>query len=183
MRELALTYVAGFERFGREDIARAGGKNASLGEMTRRLSGAGIAVPPGFAVTANAYWKFVDCNELRGGMRAALGRLAAGKSTLEVTGACIRAALLRAEWPAEVSAEISQAYSMLSDSAGSKHGADVAVRSSATAEDLPEASFAGQQETYLSKRARRRGATRELQALLRLAVYRPGDFLPSGQRL
>ena len=152
MREINLEFATGFELIGRGDIARVGGKNASLGEMTRALRPVGIEVPPGFAVTANAYWRFVDANGLRAPMTEALRQLELGKATLAATGALIRDAISRADWPAEVSADIVHAYGLLSAAAGAREPADVAVRSSATAEDLPEASFAGQQESFLHVR-------------------------------
>ena len=148
MREISQSHVIGFELIGRGDIARVGGKNASLGEMTGGLTAAGIAVPPGFAVTASAYWEFVAANGLEAEMRAALRDFADETATLDATGARIRAAFLRGAWPAEVAAQISRAYRQLSDALHDTD-ADVAIRSSATAEDLPEASFAGQQETFL----------------------------------
>jgi pyruvate,water dikinase len=152
MREISLEFVVGFGRVGRGDLARVGGKNASLGEMTRVMRGAGIEVPPGFAVTADAYWRFIDANHLRREIDGALQEYMAGKTTLAATGERIRAAILRGDWPAEVAANICHAYGLLSSATGSGHVADVAVRSSATAEDLPEASFAGQQESFLHVR-------------------------------
>jgi pyruvate,water dikinase len=151
MREKTPEFTVGFDGIGRDDVARVGGKNASLGEMTRSLRGAGIAVPPGFAVTANAYWQFLDTNRLRGEIADALQEYAAGKSTLAAAGARIRAGILRADLPSEVVAGIGHAYGLLSQALGGEM-ADVAVRSSATAEDLPQASFAGQQETFLHVR-------------------------------
>ena len=151
MRGIDLEFAKGFERFGRDAIAQVGGKNASLGEMTRILRSAGIDVPPGFAVTANAYWRFIDANGLRDEIRAALGEYLARKASLAATGARIRAAMLRGDWPPEVAADICRAYGLLSAAAGAP--ADVAVRSSATAEDLPDASFAGQQESFLHVRS------------------------------
>lgn len=147
-------FVVGFEDVGRADVARVGGKNASLGEMTRSLRGAGIAVPSGFAATSDGYWKFVDANGLREPMRDALQKLGDGRWTLAEAGTFIRTAFLRGEWPAELSAAILDAYSRLA-TAEDREPADVAVRSSATAEDLPEASFAGQQESFLHVRGER----------------------------
>jgi pyruvate,water dikinase len=152
MREIDLEFAKGFEFIGRGDIARVGGKNASLGEMTRALRPVGIEVPPGFAVTSNAYWRFVDVNHLRTVMTEALLQLTLGKATLAATGALIRDAFLRADWPPDISADIVRAYELLSAATDGKEPADVAVRSSATAEDLPEASFAGQQESFLHVR-------------------------------
>jgi pyruvate,water dikinase len=140
-----------FEKVGRGDVARVGGKNASLGEMVANLAAKGVRVPPGFATTADAYWRFIDANGLKEKIAAALADLAAGKATLAETGSAIRALFVKSEWPAETAKAIREAYKELCERAG-KTDADVAVRSSATAEDLPDASFAGQQETYLNIR-------------------------------
>jgi pyruvate,water dikinase len=117
--------------------------------MIRELGGAGIDVPPGFAVTAEGYWTFVDANQLREVLRDACAQLAAGQCTLAAAGTRIREAFLRGAWPADLAAGICQAYARLADPALPGEPADVAVRSSATAEDLPDASFAGQQESFL----------------------------------
>ncbi|OFX06625.1 MAG: phosphoenolpyruvate synthase [Alphaproteobacteria bacterium RIFCSPHIGHO2_12_FULL_66_14] len=143
--------IVWFEELDRTDVARVGGKNASLGEMVRHLGARGVAVPPGFATTADAYWRFVDANGLRNTIAAALGELAAGKATLAETGQSLRRAFLRGDWPAEMTEAIAHAYRGLCERIG-RADADVAVRSSATAEDLPDASFAGQQETFLNIR-------------------------------
>ena len=141
--------IVWFENVGRGDVARVGGKNASLGEMVQMLSTAGIRVPPGFATTADTYWKFVDENVLRSRASDFLRALADGTLSLAETGHAIRSAFLRGEWPADTAAAIVKAYRDLCTRVG-KQELDVAVRSSATAEDLPEASFAGQQETFLN---------------------------------
>ena len=143
--------VLWFEDVGRGDVARVGGKNASLGEMVRTLSKDGIKVPGGFATTADAYWRFVDENVLRSRISSFLADYKAGKMTLAEAGHAIRTVFLRGEWPADTAATITAAYRELCKRAG-KIQMDVAVRSSATAEDLPEASFAGQQETFLNIR-------------------------------
>ena len=138
-----------FEATGRGDVARVGGKNASLGKMVRALAPAGVAVPPGFATTADAYRRFVTANGLHAVLRDTLDARAAGKITLAEAGSTIRAAFVRGDWPPETAAAIGEAYSELSRRS-SIEDVDVAVRSSATAEDLPDASFAGQQETFLN---------------------------------
>ncbi|MFZ5789291.1 MAG: phosphoenolpyruvate synthase [Pseudomonadota bacterium] len=143
--------VIWFEDLRRADVARVGGKNASLGEMVRNLAAAGVGVPPGFATTADAYWRFVEANRLKQTIASALGDLQAGKATLAETGQAIRRAFLRSDWPSEIVDPIRSAYRDLCRRVG-KADADVAVRSSATAEDLPSASFAGQHETYLNIR-------------------------------
>ena len=143
--------VIWFEKLGRGDVAKVGGKNASLGEMVQTLSPKGIRVPPGFATTAGAYWDYVEANDLGGEIGALLAQLAEGRATLAETGREIRALILRGEWPEDAAAAIAQAYRELCERTG-KADVDVAVRSSATAEDLPDASFAGQQETFLNIR-------------------------------
>ncbi len=143
--------VLWFEDLARGDVARVGGKNSSLGEMVRNLGSKGVSVPPGFATTADAYWRFIDENGLRETIAVALAHLASGKSTLAEAGQAIRRQIVWGDWPAEIAADIKAAYRELCKRAG-KANVDVAVRSSATAEDLPDASFAGQQETFLNIR-------------------------------
>lgn len=138
-----------FEDLGRGDVAIVGGKNASLGEMVATLSGAGIRVPPGFATTADAYRDFLRANDLGPVIDAAMADLAAGRADLRRTGAFVRAAIAGGVWPPEAEAAIRGAYRDLGARLGKTDPA-VAVRSSATAEDLPDASFAGQQETFLN---------------------------------
>lgn len=127
--------VVWFEELGRDDVARVGGKNASLGEMVRHLGERGVRVPPGFATTAEAYWAFVEANRLQEKLTEALGDLASGRAPLAEVGQTIRRAFLRGEWPDELAADIVASYRELCRRAG-KDDADVAVRSSATAEDL-----------------------------------------------
>ncbi len=141
--------IAWFETLGRHDVPRVGGKNASLGEMVQTLSSKGINVPPGFATTAEAYWNYVEANKLEDRMTGLLADWEASKSTLAETGQAIRAIFLRGDWPTDTEKAIIEAYRELSRRAGVTE-AEVAVRSSATAEDLPDASFAGQQETFLN---------------------------------
>jgi pyruvate,water dikinase len=140
-----------FEQLGRGDVARVGGKNASLGEMVRNLGQRGVKVPPGFATTADAYWGFIDANGLRETIATALADLAGRRTSLAEAGRKIREAVVRGVWPEEIAGSITAAYRDLCSRLG-RDEADVAVRSSATAEDLPDASFAGQQETYLNIR-------------------------------
>ncbi len=140
-----------FENLRRTDVALVGGKNASLGEMVRTLGEKGIKVPPGFATTSDAYWTFIDANGLRAAISELVGDWESGHATLAETGTAIRALILKGRFPADIAQQISEAYRELSRRAG-KTEVDVAVRSSATAEDLPDASFAGQQETYLNIR-------------------------------
>ncbi len=143
--------VLWFENVGRGDVAKVGGKNASLGEMVANLGGKGVKVPPGFATTADAYWGYVEANNLKQKITDALAKLAAGKTTLAETGSVIRTMFVQGEWPKQTADAIRSHYAELCKRAGKKD-VDVAVRSSATAEDLPDASFAGQQETYLNIR-------------------------------
>ncbi len=146
-----ITHVIPFEELGRNDVSRVGGKNASLGEMVRALDSQGVKVPPGFATTADAYWGFVEANGLKATMASALADLKTGKEPLSEVGHTIRRAVLRGDWPAETANAITSAYRELCRRVG-RQNTDVAVRSSATAEDLPDASFAGQQETFLNIR-------------------------------
>jgi pyruvate, water dikinase len=133
----------------RADLARVGGKNASLGELIARLAPHGIKVPPGFATTAQAYRDFIEANRLNDVIAAALADLEAGRRTPAETGALIRTAILRGAWPVDIERAVHAAYAELCRQTGNER-LSVAVRSSATAEDLPEASFAGQFETFLN---------------------------------
>ncbi|MDP3856135.1 MAG: phosphoenolpyruvate synthase [Stagnimonas sp.] len=142
-------WVLPFSAMRRTDVGRVGGKNASLGEMIGALASQGVRVPPGFATSADAYREFLRHNSLDRVMSTALAELRTGKATLAETGESIRRAFLRADWPPALAAAIDSAYQQLCASLKSADAA-VAVRSSATAEDLPEASFAGQQESYLN---------------------------------
>ena len=143
--------VVWFEKLGRGDVSLVGGKNASLGEMVRHLGERGVRVPAGFATTAQSYWQFVDANGLRETIADSLAALEAGHAPLAEVGATIRHEFLRGTWPQDIAEAIRAAYQELCRRTG-KADADVAVRSSATAEDLPDASFAGQQESYLNIR-------------------------------
>ena len=145
-----LEYVVSFEQLGVGDVERVGGKNASLGEMISNLAGAGVSVPGGFATTADAYREFLEQSGLNDRINAALDALDVDDvNALVRTGAQIREWIMDAEFPAALDGAIRQAFAELS--AGNDNLA-VAVRSSATAEDLPDASFAGQQETFLNIR-------------------------------
>jgi pyruvate, water dikinase len=142
-------YVRWFETLKNTDVPLVGGKNASLGEMVRNLKDHGIPVPQGFATTAAAYWEFLKANNLSSKIEALLKDWQRGAKSLEETGKAIRRLFLRSQYPQEIAAAISIAYHEL----GRRYNVndvDVAVRSSATAEDLPDASFAGQQESFLN---------------------------------
>lgn len=141
--------VLWFEQIGIDDVSSVGGKNASLGEMYCNLSARGIAVPNGFATTAAAYRLFMSETGLDQKIREILDDLdTANISNLQSHGREVRQAILATEIPEDLRDEILQAYRKLSENL--EGGLDVAVRSSATAEDLPDASFAGQQESYLN---------------------------------
>lgn len=142
-------YVVDFRALRMDDVERVGGKNASLGEMISQLSESGVRVPGGFATTAEAYRAFLAHNGLSAWINEKLASLDVDDvSELTKVGAEIRAAIIQTPFPAELQAEVSEAYRALEAESGGR--AVVAVRSSATAEDLPDASFAGQQETYLN---------------------------------
>ncbi|WP_373051377.1 phosphoenolpyruvate synthase, partial [Thalassovita aquimarina] len=138
-----------FENLRRGDVPVVGGKNASLGEMVQTLGAMGIRVPPGFATTANAFRRYIQANTLDALITDTLADYGDGKITLHKAGEMIRSAIVAGNWPEETETAIRQAYRSLSDRSGQRDIA-VAVRSSATAEDLPDASFAGQQETFLN---------------------------------
>lgn len=136
-----MNYIKWFKEISKEDIGIAGGKGANLGELTQ----AGIPVPPGFVVLSSAYYKFLEDNKLRPQIHRILSTCdVLDPAQLEPTARKIQKLMIAASVPAEVAREIFTSYAKL----GPKTA--VAVRSSATAEDLPEASFAGQQESYLN---------------------------------
>ena len=140
-------FIKKFSEIGIADVPAVGGKNASLGEMFTQLTPRGILVPDGFATTASAFWHFIDENNLREMLRQTLSGLDKDKfSNLKEVGKLAREVILEAKMPLDLSREILSAYHELSG----KEDNEVAVRSSATAEDLPEASFAGQHESYLN---------------------------------
>ncbi|MFF7340902.1 phosphoenolpyruvate synthase [Streptomyces sp. NPDC008163] len=143
-------WVVPFTELGRHDIGRVGGKNASLGELTNRLGAAGIRIPPGFATTAGAYRELLADGSLGTRTQAQIDRLHEG-ARLDEVGARIRALFLAEPLPPALRDAVLVAYRRLAQDTGVETPV-VAVRSSATAEDLPEASFAGQQETYLNVR-------------------------------
>jgi pyruvate, water dikinase len=144
-------YIYWFEDLSMADISVAGGKNASLGEMTQSLGSAGVPVPPGFATSANLYREFLTANQLDEPIAQTLTLLSDGDVTLQHAGSRIRKLIQEGEFTQPQRDAISEAYDLLGERVGDDH-CDVAVRSSATAEDLPEASFAGQQESYLNVR-------------------------------
>lgn len=142
-------YVIWFDQLGMGDVERVGGKNASLGEMISNLANAGVSVPGGFATTADAYRDFLAHEGLADRINAELDQLDVDDvNALAVSGAKIRKWILETPFPEKLENDVRTAWSKLSDDLD----ISVAVRSSATAEDLPDASFAGQQETFLNIR-------------------------------
>lgn len=147
-------FIRWFHEIGIEDVSLVGGKNASLGEMYRELSPRGIKVPNGFAITAEGYQQVLQVGGLAQTIRAILADLdTCDLSNLAERGRRVREAILTTGLPTDLKAEILAAYAVLCDEYGPD--SDVAVRSSATAEDLPDASFAGQQESFLNVQGER----------------------------
>jgi pyruvate,water dikinase len=144
-------YIRWFEDIRNEDVPVVGGKNASLGEMYSELTAKGLNVPDGFAITADGYWHVLESGGILDEMKSAMKGLDRNNvGDLAKRGKRARDLILGAGIPDDLWEEVQAAYDMLSDEYGPD--VDVAVRSSATAEDLPTASFAGQQETYLNIR-------------------------------
>lgn len=144
-----MRYVRPFKETSIDDVPLVGGKNASLGEMLRELASLGIRVPDGFSVTAEGYRAFLAENDLEAPIRDLLKGLGRGDvADMSARAQKIRNLILAGRFPAALQAEIAAAYRVLSAEVGVPE-AYVAVRSSATAEDLPNASFAGQQESFL----------------------------------
>ncbi|NLJ11389.1 MAG: phosphoenolpyruvate synthase [Gammaproteobacteria bacterium] len=143
-------YVVSLDKLGNHDVERVGGKNASLGEMISNLAGAGVSVPGGFATTAQAYRDFIDVNNLDARIHDLLDALDTNDvNALAKAGTQIRQWILEADFPEQLDRDIRTAFAQM---ANGNDNMAVAVRSSATAEDLPDASFAGQQETFLNIR-------------------------------
>ncbi|MEK6809032.1 MAG: phosphoenolpyruvate synthase, partial [Nanoarchaeota archaeon] len=145
-------FILWFNELGIEDVPLVGGKNASLGEMYRNLIKSGVSIPNGFAVTAYAYRYFIEKAGIKNKIKEVLRTLdTKNLKNLSEKGQKIRELIISSEFPDELSSTITYSYKQLCDEYKSKD-IDTAVRSSATAEDLPSASFAGQQETYLNIR-------------------------------
>ncbi|WP_104695849.1 pyruvate, water dikinase [Helicobacter salomonis] len=145
-----MRYIKFYKEINNRDVNLVGGKNASIGEMFQELVPSGIKVPNGFAITSDAYWYLLE----KGGIKAQIVDLLEGVDATELDVLKMRSKQIRdlifgTPLPADLRDEILQAYQILSDEYHMRE-ADVAVRSSATAEDLPDASFAGQQDTYLN---------------------------------
>ncbi|WP_156957540.1 phosphoenolpyruvate synthase [Hippea jasoniae] len=147
-----MKYIKWLDEITADDVHIVGGKNASLGEMIRELKNEGVNVPYGFALTADSYWYLLDYNNLRDKIRDVLKDLDTHDiNNLKEKTAKARELIFNAQLPDDLYEEIKEAYQKLSDYYN-EEASDVAVRSSATAEDLPDASFAGQQDTYLNVR-------------------------------
>ncbi len=140
-----MKYILGFEEINKASLPVVGGKNASLGEMLR----AGISVPPGFALTTESYVEFINSTQIKNDIYKILSTANPDDSaSLNKASTQIRELIEKATMPTQIADAIAKAYTSLCKKCGTK-AIPVAVRSSATAEDLPTASFAGQQETYL----------------------------------
>jgi pyruvate, water dikinase len=145
-------YIVDLSEIRLSHLELVGGKNASLGEMIQNLEKLGVNIPGGFALTVDAYWEFIRFNKLDKKIHSLInGMKKDDLVSLRKTGLEIREIIRNGEWPEDLKEEIKERYTKLSQEYGSDI-TDVAVRSSATAEDLPDASFAGQQETYLNVR-------------------------------
>lgn len=143
-------FILWFKEIGIKDVPSVGGKNASLGEMYSKLSKKGVPIPNGFAVTAEAYDYFITTTGVKKQIKEILKDLNTKDiHNLQTRAKAVREAILKAEFPEDLKAQIIVDYKKLSQEFKMKN-VDVAVRSSATAEDLPDASFAGQQDTYLN---------------------------------
>jgi len=143
-------FILWFNQIGIKDVPRVGGKNASLGEMYSKLTKKGVPIPNGFAVTAQAYDYFVTSTGVKKEIRKILKDLDTSDiHNLQERAKLVRQAILNAEFPKDLQDSIGKSYAKLAKEFKKKN-VDVAVRSSATAEDLPDASFAGQQDTYLN---------------------------------
>ncbi len=144
-----MNWIQSFDDVGMTDVASVGGKNASLGEMRRALTPLGIRTPEGFATTADAYRAFMRSADLGQVVRDALASIDISDiDALQAAGVRVRSAILAVSLPTDLIQAVQEGYHRLEERYG--RNCDVAVRSSATAEDLPEASFAGQQETFLN---------------------------------
>ncbi len=142
-------YIRFFSDLTNEDTAKVGGKNASLGEMISKLEPKGIRIPAGYATTATAYWDYLDHNGLREKLQELLNNLDKKEfKNLRQTGIKARELIMKGEFPAELAKNIKEAYKTLEEK--EEVLTSVAVRSSATAEDLPEASFAGQHDSFMN---------------------------------
>ena len=146
-------YVKWFEELGINDVPLVGGKNASLGEMIQNLSAEGVSVPNGFAITADGYKYLMEKSGTMDRIKEVLSDLDTHNiANLQERGKKVRDLVFEAELPQDLKEEIISHYHQMPKKFGYDENPDVAIRSSATAEDLPDASFAGQQDTYLNIR-------------------------------
>ena len=168
-------YLLWFEQLERKDVDIVGGKSSSLGEMTSKTD---VPVPYGFATTAYAYRYFMKSTGLDEKIRTLLAGLTDVENSDQLSRICgqVRAAIMEQEMPQDLQEAIRKAYQELADKMG-EQDPYVAVRSSATAEDLPDASFAGQQDTYLNIQGADR-VTAKGKGMLRFLLYGPGCVLP-----
>ena len=174
-----MNYITFFDKITLRDVAQFGGKNASLGEMIGSLSAKNIRVPMGFATSAQAYWSHLEQNNLLPEMKKVMAQLKdiQDLQQLHAVAGKLRELIINAPFPKDFEEELLKAYEQLSRQYHKRGWCDVAVRSSATAEDLPGASFAGQQETYLHIKGKKEllEATKKCMASLfteRAIVYR-----------
>ena len=145
-----MKYIRFFNQLTLNDVPMVGGKNASLGEMYQHLTCEGVNIPNGFATTSDAYWLLLEENKIKDKIKETLEGLdISDTANLQKRGKEVRELILSSKLPHVLEEELLEAYEILSDEYGSQN-VDVAVRSSGTAEDLPDASFAGQQETFLN---------------------------------
>ena len=172
-------YIIPFEKLQSKDIEVVGGKNASIGEMISTLSNLGVSVPGGFATTSHAYRDFLAQDDLSARIADTLATLDVDDvERLATVGKQIRGWMLATPFPRRLNEEVLQAWRKM----GSGPEFAVAVRSSATAEDLPEASFAGQQETFLNVRGEEHLLVEHARGV-RVAVQRSGHRLSRAQQL
>lgn len=149
-KNISNEYIKPLKELGMADVGLVGGKNASLGEMISNLSGVGVSVPDGYATTAKAFWEFLDHNDLRQRIEERLKGLNVDNvKQLTTAGKEIRQWIIDAPFQKELHQSMTEAYQAMCEN---DKDISIAVRSSATAEDLPDASFAGQQETFLNVR-------------------------------
>ncbi len=141
-------FIKFFDEISIQDVVTTGGKNASLGEMYCKLNPLGIQIPYGFASTSETYWHYIDSNNLRTGLSKLMWEIDKDINKLKVNGEKARQLILTAKFPDNAASEIIRAYQELCSV--TKDDAGVAIRSSATAEDLPHASFAGQHDSFLN---------------------------------
>ncbi len=150
-KQISNQYIMPLRELSMNDVVLVGGKNASLGEMISNLAGAGVSVPDGYATTAKAFWDYLDHNQLRERIETRLKGLDVNDvKQLTTAGKEIRLWMIEAPFQAELEQSIIDAYQSMCGT--DNKDMSIAVRSSATAEDLPDASFAGQQETFLNVR-------------------------------